>query len=343
MNTAARLGLFAAGAAAVFTVALVAAPLVIPADASAAWTSNEDDHMNTTEPGHGGDHAGAAASADDVRGLSVSRAGYTLTDLTAPASAGDEGAIEFRLTDASGEPVTDYEISHDKALHLIVVRTDGANFRHVHPETDGEGGWSIPFAFDAAGTYRVFADFVPTGHGETVTLTSTVEVAGEFAPEPRTADVMTTTVDDLTVDVEGELVAGGESELTFTVTRDGEPVTTLEPYLGAYGHLVALRQGDLAYLHVHPMGEPGDGVTEPGPEISFMATAPTAGRYLLYLDLQLDGVVRSVPFVLTATAGSTDAAGSHAHDDGASHDEPAEGETDGHGDSEGSDGHGEGH
>lgn len=321
MNTAARLGLFAAGAAAVFTVALVAAPLVIPADASAAWTSNEEDHMDTNEPGHGGGHAGAAASADDPRGLAVSYGGYTLTDLTAPAVAGERDAIEFRLTDAAGEPVTDYEISHDKALHLIVVRTDGAGFRHVHPETDGDGGWSVPFDFDAAGTYRVFADFVPTGHDETVTLTSTVEVGGAFAPEPRTDDVATSTVDGVTVEVDGELVAGGESELTFTVSRDGMPVTTLEPYLGAYGHLVALRQGDLAYMHVHPMGEPGDGVTEPGPEISFMATAPTAGRYLLYLDLQLDGVVRSVPFVLTATAGSTDAAGSESHADDDAHGE----------------------
>lgn len=327
MHTAARLGLFAAGAAAVFTVALVAAPLVIPADASAAWTSNEDDRMNTTEPGHGGDHAGAAASADDVRGLAVSHGGYTLTDLTAPASAGESGTLGFRLADTAGEPVTDYEISHDKALHLIVVRTDGANFRHVHPETDGAGGWTIPFTFDAAGTYRVFADFVPAGHGETVTLTSTVEVAGDFAPEPRTADITTTTIDGLTVELDGALVAGGESELTFTVTRDGEPVTTLEPYLGAYGHLVALRQGDLAYLHVHPMGEPGDGVTEPGPEISFMATAPTAGRYLLYLDLQLDGVVRSLPFVLTATTGATDAAGGASHDDVDAHDD----DTDAHG------------
>ncbi|MGR2752631.1 heavy-metal-associated domain-containing protein [Agromyces arachidis] len=320
MNAATRLGLFAAGAAAVFTAALVAAPLVIPADASAAWTSNEDDHMDTTEPGLGA-HAGAAASADDVRGLTVSHSGYTLTDLTAPAAAGADGEIAFRLTDASGEPVTEYEISHDKALHLIVVRTDGANFRHVHPETDGEGGWAVPFAFDAAGTYRVFADFAPSEHGETVTLTSTVDVAGDFVPGARTADVTSNTVDGITVELDGGLVAGGERDLTFTVTRDGEPVTTLEPYLGAYGHLVALRQGDLAYLHVHPMGEPG-GVTEPGPEISFMATAPTAGRYLLYLDLQLDGVVRSVPFVLTATAGSTDAAAGASHDhEGAAHGE----------------------
>ncbi|MFE5670696.1 heavy-metal-associated domain-containing protein [Agromyces sp. NPDC056523] len=324
MHTAARLGLFAAGAAAVFTVALVAAPLFIPADASAAWTSIEDDHMDTPEAGHGG-YAGAAASAstptaaDDVRGLSVSHRGYTLTALTAPTATGEAGSISFAITDAAGEPLIAYDTAHEKRLHLIVVRTDGAHFRHVHPELGDDGTWTVPFAFDAGGTYRVFADFVPSALGETVTLTSTVDVAGAFAPEPRTADATTATVDGVTVELAGELVAGAERELTFAVTRDGEPVTTLEPYLGAYGHLVALRQGDLAYLHVHPMGEPGDGVTDPGPEIAFMATAPTAGRYLLYLDLQLDGRVLSVPFVLTATGEATDAAGGDAHGDGASH------------------------
>ena len=45
--------------------------------------------------------------------------------------------------------------------------------------------------------------------------------------------------------------AGAESELRFTVTRDGRPVA-IQDYLGAKGHLVALRQGDLAFLHVHP-------------------------------------------------------------------------------------------
>ena len=45
--------------------------------------------------------------------------------------------------------------------------------------------------------------------------------------------------------------AGRETELSFTVTRGGKPIRT-QPYLGAGGHLVALREGDLAYLHVHP-------------------------------------------------------------------------------------------
>ena len=92
-----------------------------------------------------------------------------------------------------------------------------------------------------------------------------------------------------------------EAKLTLTVTRNGEKVTDLEPYLGAYGHLVALRAGDLAYLHVHPEGTPGDGVTEPGPEVVFYAQVPSEGRYHLYLDFMHEGVVRTASFTVDAT------------------------------------------
>ncbi|WP_278258289.1 hypothetical protein [Nocardioides convexus] len=88
----------------------------------------------------------------------------------------------------------------------------------------------------------------------------------------------------------------------LTVSKDGAPVTDLEPYLGAYGHLVALRGGDLAYLHVHPDGTPGDGTTEPGPEVVFYAAVPSAGTYHLYLDFQHNGVVRTASFTVTADA-----------------------------------------
>ncbi|MEV6492826.1 hypothetical protein AB0M20_30025 [Actinoplanes sp. NPDC051633] len=73
------------------------------------------------------------------------------------------------------------------------------------------------------------------------------------------------------------------------MSKDGKPVTDLQPYLGAYGHLVALRHGDLAYLHVHPDGTPGDGRTAAGPGIIFHADVPSAGAYRLYLDFQHAG------------------------------------------------------
>ena len=70
-------------------------------------------------------------------------------------------------------------------------------------------------------------------------------------------------VDGYDVTLGGSVTAGEETVLTATVSRDGEPVTDLQPYLGAYGHLVSLRDGDLGYLHVHPDDDTGPGRRSP--------------------------------------------------------------------------------
>src|SRR5215207_4716291 len=187
MRTATRIGLFLAGAAAVFAVAFGAARILVPADASAAWASQEDEmqaHDTATTNAGGRGAATSASPVDDVRGLSVSHAGYRLTELSAPDAAGATGTLSFTLLAPDGAPLTDYDRAHDKDLHLIVVRTDGTEFRHVHPVVDGAGAWTLPWTWNAAGTYRVFTDFVPSALGDTVTLTSTREVAGDFAPAP---------------------------------------------------------------------------------------------------------------------------------------------------------------
>ena len=114
-------------------------------------------------------------------------------------------------------------------------------------------------------------------------------------------DGVTATVGGYEVTLDGELEPGESSAVTATVTRDGEPVTDLEPYLGSYGHLVALREGDLAYLHVHPED------AGPGPEVPFVAEVPSAGRYRLFLDFQHAGVVRTAAFTLETEEG-------HGHD-----------------------------
>ena len=95
-----------------------------------------------------------------------------------------------------------------------------------------------------------------------------------------------------TADDEG----GGETdpELTarLTVSRNGDVVTDLEPYLGASGHLVAMRSGDLAYAHVHPAenDEPAPGV------VTFDAELTSAGRYGLFFDFKHNGTVHTAAF-----------------------------------------------
>lgn len=310
MNAAGRLGLTAAALIAAFAAAYATAAAVVPGGQAAQHEEgngmNTHDHgsmdPNTTGTGAdapAGGHEGHGSDAP--AGLSLAAGGYALTPVAAPRAVGEAGELSFRILDAAGAPVTAYEPQHEKELHLIVVRSDGTAFRHVHPVLDASAGtWSIPWTWDAAGTYRVFADFAPTG-GEAQTLTRTVDVAGAFAPAvPATS--ATTSVDGFDARITGDLVAGAESDLTVTISRNGAPVTGLEPYLGAFGHLVALREGDLAYLHVHPEGaSPEPGATS-GPDVGFAAHVPTAGRYLLFFDFQVDGVVRTASFALDATA-----------------------------------------
>jgi hypothetical protein len=215
-------------------------------------------------------------------------------------------------------------VEHEKELHLIAVRRDFSGFQHVHPEMAPDGTWSTDLDLDP-GQWRVFADFKPTD-GDALTLGNDLAVRGTYRPTPASTDTRTSQVDDYRVELEGDLRAGAEAELTLEVSRDGRPVTDLQPYLGAYGHLVALRGGDLAYLHVHPDGTPGDGETEPGPEVVFFTEVPSPGRYHLYLDFKHEGVVRTAAFVVTVDADGTTQPSDDNSDDA---EEPDGGHSDG--------------
>lgn len=251
------------------------------------------------------------------KGLMVSQDGYSFRLDQAVVSPGTAVPVSFTIEDADGNPVTEYDEEHEKELHLIAVRRDFSGFQHVHPERAEDGTWSTTVNL-TSGQWRLFADFKATG-AEAITLGNDLAVRGDHQPaEPPSADSTTATVDDYTVTLEGDLAAGAEAKLTLNVTRDGEPVTDLEPYLGAYGHLVALRAGDLAYLHVHPEGTPDDGVTAPGPDVVFFANVPSPDRYHLFLDFKHEGVVRTAAFTVTGsadTASDDESDGEHADDD----------------------------
>ncbi|MFI5562730.1 hypothetical protein ACIA2T_25920 [Amycolatopsis japonica] len=297
MNTVAKLSAYGVALALVAGGAWAAGTAVGPFAGAAGLPGGED-------AGHGDAHSGTVAEAaptDEPGGLASSRGGYTLTPTTTTLTPGTNQPFSFRILGPDGAPVTAYDVEHEKRMHLIVVRRDTAGFQHVHPELAPDSVWSVPLALPEAGSYRVFADFKPTG-GSASTLGVDVAAAGEFKPVEHQPSRVAN-VDGYQVRLDGELAPGKSSKVTLTVTKDGRDVTDLQPYLGAYGHLVALRGGDLAYLHVHPDGEPGDGRTKPGPTVTFFAEVPSAGTYRLFLDFQHQGKVRTAEFTV-ATAGA---------------------------------------
>jgi hypothetical protein len=323
-GTPTRLAAYAAGLAVAFTAAFAVGGAFDPfTEPAAAGPAAAAEHEETEMSGHGstdansptgghGDTHGVATGGAPLAGLAVSERGYTLTPATTTLPAGEAVPFSFTITGPDGAPVAEFTEEHEKELHLIVVRRDLAGFSHLHPVRDAAGTWSVPLDLAQGGTYRVFADFTPAALGEGLTLGTDVAVAGEYTPAPLPRPAAIATVDGYEVRLDGAGVAGRESELTFTVTRDGQEVSDLQPYLSAFGHLVSLRTGDLAYLHTHPAQEAHSGQAG-GPAVQFATTFPTEGTYRLFLDFAHGGGVHTAEF--TVAVGATPAGGAHPHAD----------------------------
>jgi hypothetical protein len=241
----------------------------------------------TAEAEHGG-------SADPVRGLSVAEDGMRLELGTSTARAGEPTTLSYRVVDQDGQAVRDFEIEHTKPMHLIVVRRDLTGFQHLHPTMRADGTWTTPLTLAEPGSYRVFADFARDGENETLAGDLYVDGPVDWQDLPAASE-LARTGDGYEVRIDGSGSTAGEgSELAFSATREGATVD-VQKYLGADGHLVALREGDLAFLHVHPVeseqaGSAGDR------KIRFMTDFPSAGSYRLFLQFKHEGRVHTAAF-----------------------------------------------
>jgi hypothetical protein len=290
VRTPIRLAVVAAGLGAVFAAAVGVGAAVGPVGAPEA-------------------HPTAAAPAPESAATGT---GYVLDVLEEQPAAGTT-TVAFRVLGPDGAPVTDYTQDHGEDLHLVAVRADLSGYQHVHPDRAPDGTWRVPLTL-TPGTWRLVADTTPAAADEDLALTADLQVAGTYDPQPLPGPAPVAEVDGYTVVLTGELTAGAESELTFSVSRDGRPVVDLQPYLGAYGHLVALREGDLEYLHVHPV-EDAHVAPAPGPHVAFAATAPSAGTHRLFLDFRHGDAVHTAAFTVQVTGTAADEPATHGHAD----------------------------
>ena len=231
----------------------------------------------------------STSTSDSVHGLAVADGGLRVVVDDPELRRGRTERLSFRIVDRRGATVRDFDVEQEKRMHLILARRDLTGFQHLHPEQGADGAWSTTVRVDDAGSYRLFADFSRDGEARTLASDLRVDGAADLLPlpPPRTRSVSDGGY-DVSLDA-GSARPGEETDLRFSVAKDGAPVRT-EPYLGAGGHLVALREGDLAYLHVHP--------TEEGDGVGFAATFPTAGRYRLFLQFKHAGRVQTAAFTL---------------------------------------------
>jgi hypothetical protein len=244
--------------------------------------------INPERDTRAGGHAGkemdmTSAEEHPVRGLAVADHGLRLVTLTPELPRGRAATLRFEIVDDRDRVVRDFDVEHTKRMHLIVARRDLSGFQHMHPRQAADGTWAVRIRVPDAGSYRMFADF--SRDDEPVTLAADLRVDGAADLRPLPAPAPAATSDGgYQVRLDGGRVEPGrEADLRFTITKDGRAIEP-EPYLGAQGHLVALREGDMAFLHVHP-GDTG-----------YMATFPTEGRYRLFLQFKDAGRVQTVAF-----------------------------------------------
>jgi hypothetical protein len=223
-------------------------------------------------------------------------AGLRFRPVPGALRAGGTATWRFSIIDCDGRPVRTFEREQTKLLHLIVARTDFTGYQHLHPTLAPDGTWSVQLATPRSGRYRAIADFVV--EGRKYVLGTTLTVPGRSADVPIPAPALTASADGYDVELQRPAVLDKDTEaqLTFRITRHGRPVTDLEPYLGSYGHLVALHAPELSYSHVHPVGEDrAAGV------ITFDTEFHEAGRFRLFLQFQTHGRVHTVAFTQNAS------------------------------------------
>ena len=295
MRGAARLGVFATALCAAFGAAFAAGAVVDPVSSEEPAADPAHDAMRP-----GGIRPGAAKAATEwgQAGVSASDSGYSLQLPDATLPAGRQVLVSFRIAGPEGAPVQQYRLTHDKEMHVILVRRDLSSFQHLHPTRDPGGTWTTVAELSSAGTYRMVADFAAAAVTDrNLALATDVSVPGAFEPAELPAPAPVSVVDGYEVALAAAPRAGEEANLSFTVNRGGVPVTDLDPYLAAGGHLVALRSADLAYLHTHPVDGP-DAPNTSGPTLNFGTTFPIPGAYRLFLNFTHAGQVRTASFTL---------------------------------------------
>lgn len=232
-------------------------------------------------------------------GLSDTQGGYRLIAKDATLPSGKQTAYQFTITGPDGKPVTGFALDQTKRMHFYAIRSDLTGFQHIHPTLAADGTWTADLASLAPGSWRTFASFTPdagSGKGTDFVLSRTLTVPGSATKTSLPAPTSTTETDGYTITVKGEPMAGMTHPLTVSVSKDGKPVTDLQPYLDTYAHLTAFHEGDAAFAHLHPTtrvtGDHG------GPDLNFHAELPTSGNWRLFLQFRTGGTLHTAALTL---------------------------------------------
>lgn len=273
-------------------LAMLAIGLTVGAALAGCSTNEPAPTAKNSQDGH------AAHEQPDYDGAVKADIATTLMVQMRPAEprSGQSVALLLMVHDAAGKVIRRFDTVHTKKAHLIIVREGLDQFAHVHPSVDDKGNFTIDFQFATGGKYYLFLDQQPVG-GKQAVVRAEVRVAGDAPMAPALVPNVPgkVTANELVATISAENAAKGTpATIRFQVADTaGKPVTDLEPYLGAMGHLVVISADGREYAHAHPVA-----ANAASGEVSFMAHFAKSGLYKGWGQFQRAGSVRTVPFVI---------------------------------------------
>jgi hypothetical protein len=226
--------------------------------------------------GHGGEESRIALEPD-VISMSAGSAKY-----------------KFQLIDTETKKLIgdqDLNIGHEKKLHLIIYDPSLREFQHVHPVFDGTM-WIADTQFSADGNYWIWAQGELASDGEEFSSSNKLDITGgtsAWPTPPVLGNQRVGTSGTSAIELSNtKLVAGKMVMLDLKMTRTDGTTPKLEPYLGAFAHIIATPADGDALIHVHPISTgPSEGMLH--------ATFPTAGEYRLWIQFIDDGILKTIP------------------------------------------------
>lgn len=185
----------------------------------------------------------------------------------------------------------DLNVAHEKKLHLIIYDPSLQEFQHIHPEFDGTM-WVADTQFSVDGKYWIWAQGELASDGEEFSSANKLEITGgtsAWPTPPVLGDQRTGSSGTSTIELsKTKLIAGKMVMLDITMTRTDGTTPQLEPYLGAFAHIITTPADGDALIHVHPVGTgPSQGMIH--------TTFPTAGQYRLWIQFIDNGSLKTIP------------------------------------------------
>lgn len=239
------------------------------------------------------------AAAYDVRD-------YKLEFRTIPpvVVARQKATLRFKVSHPGFNALIEkFEVVHDRKYHLFVISQDMEFFQHIHPEQGEDGAWSIGVVLPKPGAYAILSDFLPKG-GSAQFLARPLVTAGytgdvlaqsaQLVPDAST----TQTVGPLRARVNYDppiMRAGSYNHITLSITNaeNNQPVRELEPYLGAFGHMLIMDEKMFDYVHAHPTEMPAANIPieeqRGGPDVVFEGLMPKPGLYRAWTQVKYRG------------------------------------------------------